>query len=96
MKPFRIAALCLAMSVSAQIATAHEWDMNAGLSDLAFGSVKKETIGEAHHIKFASGVVSHDGNVKITRAVPVAFRLVFDMQMSAALVPRSALAGRGV
>ncbi len=66
MNIFKTATLCLAMSLSAQIAAAGEWTLNAGLSDLAFGSVKKETIGETHHIRFASGMVSPEGNVEIT------------------------------
>ncbi|MGB0410421.1 MAG: c-type cytochrome [Pikeienuella sp.] len=56
-------AMMLAMAPFA--ASADSWSLSADESKLAFGSIKKDKIGEVHHFKSISGGVSADGAVKI-------------------------------
>ena len=60
------AVLGVALCVAAQTVSAHEWVVDTSASALAFGSVKKETIGETHSFAIGSGTVEHDGSAVIT------------------------------
>lgn len=62
----KTAILGAALCVATQAASAHEWDVDPSASALAFGSVKKDFIGETHSMAIASGTVEHDGGAVIT------------------------------
>jgi len=58
-------ALTAALAVSGQFAAAGSWTLDSENSKLAFGSVKKNTVGEVHSFEEISGTVSDAGVVKI-------------------------------
>ena len=60
----RIAAI-LAFSLTPFLAQADSWTLSADESKVAFGSIKKDKVGEIHHFKTISGGVSADGAAKI-------------------------------
>ena len=60
----RIAAI-LALSLTPFLAQADSWTLSADESKVAFGSVKKDKVGEVHHFKTISGGVGADGAAKI-------------------------------
>ena len=47
-------------------AFAGDWKSIESESSIAFGSVKKDTVGEVHHFNKVSGTVSESGELKIT------------------------------
>ena len=47
------------------MAAAESWVLNADSSHIAFGSVKKDTVGEVHSFEKISGTVGADGTAKI-------------------------------
>ncbi len=55
-----VAAFALASSVSAE-----NWTLDESASQLTFGSVKKDTIGESHSFSRLSGTVAGDGAVSL-------------------------------
>lgn len=64
----RLAAiLALSLTPFAAFADGHasSWTLSADESKIAFGSVKKDTVGEVHHFTALSGGVSADGAVRI-------------------------------
>ena len=46
-------------------AFAESWTLDGEASKVAFGSVKKDTIGEVHHFKSVSGSVDDAGKVTV-------------------------------
>lgn len=54
-----------AFTLCASLAAADSWVLDADASKLAFGSVKKDTVGEVHHFESLSGTVSSDGVASI-------------------------------
>lgn len=66
----KLAALCAGLLMSISVA-AHagghkaDWKLDAASSKVAFGSVKKDKIGEVHTFSGISGGVSHDGDVSV-------------------------------
>lgn len=61
----RIAALCGLLSMLAAPAYANGWSLVGDDSKVAFGSVKKDTVGEVHHFAGLSGSVDKDGMVTV-------------------------------
>ncbi len=53
------------ISLSATAATAATWTLNPDVSVLSFGSIKNDSIGEAHTLPGLSGGVADDGSVEI-------------------------------
>ncbi len=47
------------------IASPEGWILNDEKSTVAFGSVKKDTVGESHHFTGLTGAVKHDGAVTV-------------------------------
>ena len=64
MKKSLAALMGLTLTLSAP-AFAESWTLDGEASKVAFGSVKKETIGEVHHFKSVSGTVDDDGKVNV-------------------------------
>ncbi len=65
------AALCgLSLMVATPALAGSKWSLSAEESKVAFGSVKKDTVGEVHHFSDLSGSVDGDG--KVTVAIDVA------------------------
>lgn len=64
---FKLKFLALAASLVAfgGIASAETWTLNADASRVAFGSVKKDTVGEVHSFEGLSGTVAADGTVAV-------------------------------
>jgi cytochrome c2 len=60
----RIAAI-LTLALTPFIALADSWSLSPDESKIAFGSIKKDQVGEVHHFKSISGSVSTDGAAKI-------------------------------
>ena len=58
-------AALLAACLTTTAASAQSWTLNGDGSKLAFGSVKKDTVGEAHHFSGLSGTVSAQGDVSV-------------------------------
>lgn len=54
-----------ALTLSASGAFAESWTIDSDASVLGFGSVKKDTVGEAHTISGVSGTVAADGTATI-------------------------------
>lgn len=54
-----------ALALTSGAALAGGWTLAADESKIAFGSVKKDLIGEAHHFKSISGSVAEDGTASI-------------------------------
>lgn len=59
------AAVIIAGSVAHADGHAKDWTLDAGNSKLAFGSIKKNWIGETHSFRSISGGVAADGTVSI-------------------------------
>ncbi|MEM1162926.1 MAG: YceI family protein [Pseudomonadota bacterium] len=55
----------LSTAILSTSAVADEWTLNSGQSKIAFGSVKSEEIGEAHHFTNLSGQVGADGTATV-------------------------------
>lgn len=55
----------MALSLSSAAASADGWSLSAEDSKIAFGSVKKDTVGEAHHFTDLEGSVTEAGVAKI-------------------------------
>ena len=49
----------------AAIAGPEGWILNSDMSSVAFGSVKKDTVGESHHFSALSGSVKQDGSANV-------------------------------
>ncbi len=62
LKNLMTAALFAALG---SMATADSWTLNADASRIAFGSVKKDTVGEVHSFEGLSGTVGADGAAEI-------------------------------
>ncbi len=58
-------ALATAMTALGSIASAESWTLNGDGSHVAFGSVKKDTVGEVHSFGNLSGTVSDSGEVMV-------------------------------
>ena len=56
----------LALSLISNTAFAQSWDLDPAASRLAFGSIKKNTVGEVHTFERISGTVSDSGAVEIS------------------------------
>ncbi|MEX0317732.1 MAG: c-type cytochrome [Ruegeria sp.] len=62
---------CAAALISAgQMAVAADWSLDAGSSKLAFGSIKKDTVGEVHSFESLTGTVDSAGTVRVAIALP--------------------------
>ncbi len=65
------AALAMALTGGAALADGHGgaggggWKLDGGKSSLAFGSVKKDSVGETHFFRGLSGSVSDDGKAML-------------------------------
>ena len=66
-KIFLRTAAALAVGVAGFAANAAEagWMLDGASSTVAFGSVKKDAVGESHHFSGLSGSVSQDGAVSV-------------------------------
>lgn len=64
---FKLKNLTMAALIATfgSMATADSWTLNADSSHIAFGSVKKDTVGEVHSFESMSGTVGADGAAKI-------------------------------
>ncbi len=62
-KLFTTAAI--ALSITASAAMAHDWNLDAQTSHLAFGSIKNSYLGETHAFSNLSGTVTESGQVSI-------------------------------
>lgn len=60
-----IRTACALAAFIATPAFAADWTLNSDASRLAFGSVKKNVIGEVHHFETLSGTVQEDGRATI-------------------------------
>ena len=65
MRKFKTLALAGMLAAAGSFATAESWTLNGDSSRIAFGSVKKDVIGEVHHFGGVSGSVSADGAVAL-------------------------------
>lgn len=61
----KLTTALIALTLMAGAATADSWTLDADTSRIAFGSVKKNTLGEVHHFEEISGSVSAEGAVVI-------------------------------
>lgn len=61
----KLTTALIALTFVAGAATADSWTLDADSSRIAFGSVKKNTLGEVHHFESISGTVSAEGAVVI-------------------------------
>ena len=61
----KLTTALIALTLMAGAATADSWTLDADTSRIAFGSVKKNTLGEVHHFEEISGSVSAQGAVVI-------------------------------
>ena len=67
MKLFTTLATAAAFATTATFALADTtWTSVADQSSVAFGSIKKDVVGEVHHFQKVSGTVSDAGAVTIT------------------------------
>lgn len=64
MRTFLTTAAC-AFSLLATSVAAESWTVDSDASIVGFGSIKKDTIGEAHTISGVSGTVTADGTATI-------------------------------
>lgn len=69
MRKTAIAAVVVSFFVSATAAIAGSWTLDPAMSNIAFGSIKNDTIGEVHRFNDLSGGVSEDGTVTIEVAL---------------------------
>lgn len=60
-----VVALC-GFAMMSTVAVADTWTLDGAASNLAFGSVKKDRVGEVHSFKSLAGTVSQDGMVEIS------------------------------
>ena len=60
-----IGAAALSLSLLAGPAMAAGWALSSDESKVAFGSVKKDTVGEVHHFGNLTGSVAEDGTAKV-------------------------------
>jgi len=58
-------AAIAAMACFAHVAAADTWTLDSAASKLAFGSIKKDKIGEVHSFETINGTVAADGSVAI-------------------------------
>ena len=58
-------AVCGMLALCATSATAGSWSLDPSVSNISFGSIKNDYIGESHSFGDISGSVNHDGVVKI-------------------------------
>lgn len=65
MYKLKISAIAGLFAVLGTMATAQGWTLNADASRIAFGSVKKDTVGEVHSFETISGTVSAQGAVAV-------------------------------
>lgn len=62
----KFAAACASLALlCATPSLAAEWTLDSDASKVAFGSVKKDTVGEVHHFQSLSGSVDEDGKVVV-------------------------------
>lgn len=69
MRKFNILGAITALSLSATTALAADWTLNGEMSNVAFGSIKNDYVGESHRFKQMSGSVGSDGAVTIELAL---------------------------
>lgn len=60
-----LAGIILGASIAATSPALAEWKSVDGESRVAFGSVKKDVVGEIHHFNGVTGTVSESGTLKI-------------------------------
>lgn len=65
MRKLKTLALAGMMATLGSFAAAESWTLNGEASRVAFGSVKKDVIGEVHHFTGLTGSVSADGAVAL-------------------------------
>jgi len=65
MKRFAATLFATCLVLGAVSANAQDWKLAADDSKIAFGSVKKDSVGEAHHFSGLSGSVSEGGDATI-------------------------------
>lgn len=65
MRKLKTLALAGMMAALGSFAAAESWTLNGEASRVAFGSVKKDVIGEVHHFTGLTGSVSADGAVAL-------------------------------
>lgn len=70
MTRFKTTAAAMALVLAAPTAFAETWTLNGEMSNISFGSIKNEYLGEVHHFSNLSGKVDAQGVVSIT--VPLA------------------------
>lgn len=63
---FKILALAAAIAATGSFAAAESWTLDGPASKVAFGSIKKNIIGEVHAFEELSGTASQDGTVEVT------------------------------
>ncbi len=64
---FRAIVLAALMgSTTVPVLAGENWTLKGALSSIAFGSVKKETVGETFRFSNLSGSVTKDGKVRVT------------------------------
>ncbi|MBM7068571.1 YceI family protein [Actibacterium sp. 188UL27-1] len=61
-KTFTATMIAITLGAAAQAET---WTLDGGNSHLAFGSIKKDELGEVHTFNGLSGTVSEEGNVAV-------------------------------
>ncbi|MEP5151615.1 cytochrome c family protein [Planktotalea sp.] len=64
-KTLKTCIATLAVAAIGTMASADSWTLDGDNSRLAFGSVKKDTIGEVHSFEALSGMVGADGAAKV-------------------------------
>ncbi len=65
MTKFSLATLALIATTAASPLIAQSWTLNGDASRIAFGSIKKDTVGEVHEFTSLSGAVTSDGMASI-------------------------------
>lgn len=56
---------CAAIGLAAPVAAADLWTLSGAESKIAYGSIKKDTIGEVNHFTGLTGTVSAEGAVEV-------------------------------
>ncbi|MGO1117596.1 hypothetical protein ACTL6U_02765 [Rhodovibrionaceae bacterium A322] len=60
-----LGATLFALSAAPALAAAGDWVLNEEDSKVAYGSIKKDTVGESNHFTSLSGSVSNEGAVRV-------------------------------
>lgn len=64
MRDMTLAAMAVCLSAGAALADG--WTLDPGMSDVSFGSIKNDYVGETHHFGKVGGTVADDGTVTLT------------------------------